>query len=546
MAKSSSVSASPTNEQDKNSRTHSRQAKTVTVFVIGIIFIVAFSVMEDERTVSRIQTLQQQQQQQALAMDPPKAVHTTTVRSKTAPSYTTIKNTSESLIVLPAFHPVDNSTTMMPQPPPTRPPQRPPSSPPQQIILPPQRVHRNITLIVQLRGELGNQLSVLANARITQLIAREKYPHIHIQLIGQHQYDESKKWMRGRDDLMKCFSNAFHDFDFEGGIYDDEFRTVQTVQQSWLSVAQRNKLSNVRSFHFLDSLLLQQEKSHNHPNSSIPVVPSSASKYSLPYLTAASFSWIDCIRNEGYYNEIRQWLSFNMNACCNPKVRPRDNDIVFHYRNFAHELRNSQRNGRPVVVTSNFLEISPDIAANVAFIQHTVSHNNHNNNNNSHFDRHSLPPNIAITSRYETGTDPYIAAFRSRNLTSHYVTGQHNGVEGFCYILQAQKEIFGSYHSTYFRWAALLGNATINRFYTLDPIATTTASQHSGQNTGNISPTTTSTVTPPPPSLLQQKQQQGPDFAVPPSELPRVSTMETIQHHHRTILIEKYSYYDMQ
>ena len=93
-----------------------------------------------------------------------------------------------------------------------------PSRQPTSYIEPPvvtlqaQRVHRNITLIVKLRGELGNQLSVLANARITQLLAHAKYPHIRIQLIGEHQH--SAKWTKGRDDLVKCFSKTFHDFDF--------------------------------------------------------------------------------------------------------------------------------------------------------------------------------------------------------------------------------------------------------------------------------------------------------------------------------------------
>ena len=305
------------------------------------------------------------------------------------------------------------------------------------------RIHRNITLIVQLRGELGNQLSVLANARITQLIAKTKYPHIHIQLIGQHQY--SPKWTKGRDDLVKCFSKAFQNFEFSGGIYDKsgEFQKVQKLQQSWLNSEQLKKLENVRSFGFLDSLLLQQEQNA----SGIPIVPtSSVSKYSLPYLTATSFSWNDVIRNEGLYSEMRQWLEFNVDECCNPNVQPHENDIVFHFRNYVYELR------RQKILASHFVEISPEILATVAFQNYTIRDH----------------PRVAITSRFETGTDRYIQAFTERGISSYFVTGQRSGTEGFCFILQAKKETFGSYSSTYYRWAALLGNATLNRFYKID------------------------------------------------------------------------------
>jgi hypothetical protein len=317
------------------------------------------------------------------------------------------------------------------------------------------RVHRNITLIVQLRGELGNQLSVLANARITQLIAEARYPHIHIQLIGQHQ--SANKWTKGRDDLVKCFSSTFRTFDFNGGNHDQsgEFQTVKQLQDSWLSTEQQTKLANVKSFEFLDSLLRQQEQhvsGQEQHVSGIPILPSSVSKYSLPYLTASALSWTDIIRNEWYYNDMRQWFTFNMNVCCNPNISSSENDVVFHYRNYVHELKHH------AVLAPHFVEMSPYTIANVAFQNYT------------NLDQ----LRVAITSRFEVGTDTYIEAFRTRGISSYYVKGQRSGVEGFCYILQTQKETLGSLSSTYYRWAALLGNATLTRFYQIrgSPTAT--------------------------------------------------------------------------
>ena len=465
------------------------------IYVICIIAIVAFSVLQERQNMSRINNLQQHRINDAPREKISIATATTTKDSNTTHSFTVPTRHNVSVVVRPVL---DLPTKVADPTSATTPPTISPTPHPS----PQQRVHRNITLIVQLRGELGNQLSVLANARITQLLARAKYPHIHMHLVGQHQYDT--KWTRGRDVLIQCF-NAFTDFDFEGGTHNEEFRIVQNLQQAWLNVAERNQLSNVRSFHFLDSLLLQQEQNqndrHNTTGSSIPQLPSTVSKYSLPYLTASSFSWIDCLRNEGYYNEMRQWLQFNMKECCNSNVRPNDNDIVFHYRNFAHELRSSKLKGQ-----LNFVEIPPHIAANVAFRNHAAVANSRDDTTAAAAANHhnTTPvvhvPNIAITSRFETGTEQYIAAFSAQNITSHYVSGQKSGVEGFCYILQAPNEIFGSYQSTYYRWAALLGNATRSRFYTMELPAWNETAE------------------------------------------PTVRTTETIQYHHRTMTIEKYWY----
>jgi hypothetical protein len=302
------------------------------------------------------------------------------------------------------------------------------------------RIPRNITLIVELRGELGNHLSVLANARITQLIAQRNYPHINIRLIGQHQ--SASKWKRARDDLVRCFPN-FLNFEFEGGIHDihHDFAAIQQIQKSWLSTEQREKLTNVKSLAFLDSLLYQQEQNI----SDAPQLPptNASQKYSLPYLTANAFSWSDALKNEYYYNDIRKWMRFNETACCNPNIAPESNEIVFHYRNYATEMKRR-------TVEARFVEATPLTAANALFL---------NTSKNC---------SIGISSRFESGVDPYVQALRKREISSHYVDGQRTGMEAFCYLMQAQYETVGVYLSTFFRWASFLGNATMNRHYMLD------------------------------------------------------------------------------
>jgi hypothetical protein len=340
----------------------------------------------------------------------------------------------------------------------------------------PLRVPRNITLIVEFKGELGNYLSKLASARITQLMAQRKYPHIHIQLIGQHH--SQAKWKLARDDLVRCFP-TFRNFEFEGGIHDtnNDFATIQRMQESWLNVKQRKMLTNVRSLTFLDSLLLEQElNSSKTPR--LPPPTNRSWKYSLPYLTSNSFSLSEVLQNEYYYNDIRKWMRFNETACCNPDQTPNSNEIVFHYRNFAYELRKNKEAASRYI----FTEVSPNTAANVLFLHTSKNHP------------------IAIISRFQTGVDQYVQALQEREISAHYVDGQRTGMEAFCYLLQAQYEIVGSGTSTFFVWATYLGNATRNRSYRLD----------------------------------QPQIQPSNETVVPLSN----RTIETIQHDHRTFTTE--------
>ena len=76
---------------------------------------------------------------------------------------------------------------------------------------------------------------------------------------------------------------------------------------------------------------------------------------------------------------------------------------------------------------------------------------------------------VAITSRFQDGLQPYIDALERRGIQTRAVTGQ-SGMEDFCFLLHAKKEIVGVTKSTFFAWAALLGNATTIRAYQANAI----------------------------------------------------------------------------
>jgi hypothetical protein len=76
---------------------------------------------------------------------------------------------------------------------------------------------------------------------------------------------------------------------------------------------------------------------------------------------------------------------------------------------------------------------------------------------------------VAITSRFgdDPSVQPYVDALTNRSLQVRVITGQ-SGVEDFCFLLHAKKELVGMAESTYTLWAGYLGNATKVRLYSMD------------------------------------------------------------------------------
>lgn len=82
---------------------------------------------------------------------------------------------------------------------------------------------------------------------------------------------------------------------------------------------------------------------------------------------------------------------------------------------------------------------------------------------------HLRPGNkVAITTRFGVeSAAPLVRALEARGLTVRVVANQ-TGVEDFCFLKSAQKELIGIAKSTFFRWAAFLGNCKTVRMYKLD------------------------------------------------------------------------------
>lgn len=66
--------------------------------------------------------------------------------------------------------------------------------------------------------------------------------------------------------------------------------------------------------------------------------------------------------------------------------------------------------------------------------------------------------------------DMIVGNMTQRNVTTRLVTGQ-TGVQDFCFLMNAQRDLVGTMRSSFVRWAAYLGNnntQAVARLYTLD------------------------------------------------------------------------------
>lgn len=293
---------------------------------------------------------------------------------------------------------------------------------------------KSITVIVDLHGELGNWLSLLMAGRHLQNRALQADPPIRIELVGQH--EKLSRWLRPKGDIKKCFPQL-RQLNFEGGMNDPNFLPVQRLQQDRFTEEEQSLLMNyslftVDKFRNLN-MLIRKQHALNYTEST------ESSKYQLPIVTLKQFMSWEMVTDSDVYNDARQWLSFDEATCC--KETPYPDEVVFHFRNFNHELK---REG-----PDKYAEVSPTSLANYALRDH-------------------LPgTRVAILSRFHTGLEPYVDALESKNFSVRVIANQ-TGVEDFCFMMKATRELVGFHWTTYFRWASFLSNATMVRFYRID------------------------------------------------------------------------------
>lgn len=310
---------------------------------------------------------------------------------------------------------------------------------------------RKISLVVRLRGEMANHLSLLAFGKGVQLWIQEHHPHITVELVGERQ--SGTKWKSAVGALRQCFPNL-RTLDFQGGKWNPDFIQRRDQLKAWIGEEKFREhiildggdtdCGTVELFCLNDRLsflleLLDQDVP-GHVLSNMTLEEQRQNSYSLPFLITNQLASFDVIVDQ-YYDAIKEWFEFDWEACCSA-FEPSQEEVAFHLRNFQAEMKHHAEKG--------YEEIAPKQLANelLAHIPNGTQ--------------------VAIASRGSDFVQNYPKALTDRGLVPRRTPESHTGVEDFCFLLKVQRELFGTMRSTYTRWAALLGRAKRVHLYSMD------------------------------------------------------------------------------
>jgi hypothetical protein len=343
---------------------------------------------------------------------------------------------------------------------------------------------RNVTLLAKLRGELGNHLSILGHAiGVAQLIEKH-YPHLSVKIQGQRQLDAPGKGKPVADAITQCFP-YFRNNNVElrnGGRWQNakigksSFLFIQKRQDMWLSSRKYDTLAlnvdgackNTRNcWREATELLLKMHAEQDNANGTkvLPPEPPYPPHFparlytSLPFLTSDKMSSLD-----GYllnnWKVTKKWFQMNLTdpRCCDPSDVPRDDDVVWHYRNFAGE--------GPRLIKMGFQDLDPETAVTALFRPLLAKID-------------PRPRRLVIVSRYTDNLQPYIDALKKSNLTTDVVVRMNGtATTDFCFLRQTKNILVGNYMSTFARWAGLIGRPSQTILYL--PNTTYTRKRHRG------------------------------------------------------------------
>ena len=329
------------------------------------------------------------------------------------------------------------------------------------------QTQQNPTLIIQLRGEMGNHLSAIAHGMCFQWYASQVYgielqPKLRHQVVrfGKDRPDEdSPKWKPTRDIIQQCFPKL-RTWNFDRGNHWKEYYDSERQQQQWLPPLTRKHLDyiNGRSWQGVSTRVDRLPAELVDWNETLttleglkdrPVPRARFFSYvrrgAIPDIVSVPFLQSESLENtlvvDRCLDELRELFEFDYDTCCGKEL-PDDDETVLHFRNFETELIGDDESG--------LKDISPSQTADVLL---------------KHLERKDK---VAITTRvFNEKLQRHVDALRAKGLQVRIIQGQ-SGPQDFCFLLKSKKELVGNYQSTFFFWAALLGRASNVRLYTSD------------------------------------------------------------------------------
>ena len=194
---------------------------------------------------------------------------------------------------------------------------------------------KEATILIQLSGEMANNLMHIAHGLGLKYWAKEEYG-IETNIVLRHDTGPNTrapypKWKRARDAIQKCFPGLAK-MDFTEG-NSKEFNSMQTKEMEWLGNERFDHLTGMinspdpieigKGLEYLANEILTD-----------PDRPVSSKTIRLPYMFSQGLDAFPMI--DRYYSQIKHVFRFNDTACCS--TIPDPDESVFHFRNFMREM----------------------------------------------------------------------------------------------------------------------------------------------------------------------------------------------------------------
>ena len=303
----------------------------------------------------------------------------------------------------------------------------------------PQAFRSNITIVIQLNGEMANLLCKISFGYAVKWILEDEH-NITARVVLRHANHTT--WLRAWQSMRSCFPKT-RMMDFSQG-NTPEFKVRQKQQQRWLGdhgfeLKSRAGLTvELKSTEGLSQLLeklVLVVSNTGHPPPKVPV----DANITLPFLYLDWYGSYDIV--DRFYDRIRDLFEYDLNnpECCAPRALP--NESVFHARGFLTEI---PKGGKE----RGFEELSPNKTVKELLKNHLQG------------------DKIAVLSRFPSFGQLYVDQMILSGLDARLVETS-NGEQSFCFLMSGQTEIIGSTKSTYMTWASYLGNASKVRLYSL-------------------------------------------------------------------------------
>jgi len=312
-------------------------------------------------------------------------------------------------------------------------------------------------MLIHLSGEFGNNLFKYFGGWGIAMLAEREF-NFKTRIVLKEQVSRRGgvvgKARKTSKELKRCFSNTspdwlFKDMDFGLGNELIDKRYFKELNQFDLSNKEqsiddlRGVLKDIADDLNSNPDLVEQYKT---PDGNIND-PRKPPKLMVKINSLHVFS----IVNE-FYDELLETFVFDEAECCGKTLEypPLEDESVLHYRNFATEMKEFRRE------SLGFVELSGDQMV------HTVLG--------------SLQPGdkLAVAGRNlekdsQTNTTlayDMVEALKARGFDFRFSPGTE-GVEDFCFLKKARKELVGTAKSTFLMLAGFLGGPTMKvaRFY---------------------------------------------------------------------------------